>query len=344
MSYYAESISLQVKISFLKKITHSKNIFLNLTLLVRQLTKRIKNMNEKLIYILLVVSIIFSACKKDEEVTIITTGNSALAQSQLIEAELGPIPTFNCEDGVLIPIYVNGIEVFVDQPKYGCDNPDLDGDCLPGSRIGRIQGTNQDGSIRPEVIWVFFCRRGDNFAQMIGYNEITGKTAFLELNDGYLPTNVYLQPNVYVPTPNDPTYEAAWKAPAEIASQNCNSCHTSDPFIHSRWIVGARLPSNTNEAVLPEVATPHSKYCVIGNEFSSWELKYIDLPGNNCLACHRLSNINAWNFENNTDWNLYMPPSNPGSMSIDYQAIKDYIQNLGPFEIDANGTNAPSCD
>ena len=65
---------------------------------------------------------------------------------------------------------------------------------------------------------------------------------------------------------------------------------------------------------------------------------------NNCLACHRLSNINAWNFENNTDWNLYMPPSNPGSMSIDYQAIKDYIQNLGPFEIDANGTNAPSCD
>ena len=330
---------------------------------------------KKLIYILLVVSIIFAACKKEEEVTIITTWNcvngacipgtgngaytslsscesnciltqpgSALAQSQLIEAELGPIPTFNCEDGVLIPIYVNGIEVFVDQPKYGCDNPDLDGDCLPGSRIGRIQGTNQDGSIRPEVVWVFFCRRGDNFAQMIGYNEITGKTAFLELNDGYLPTNVYLQPNVYVPTPNDPTYEAAWKAPAEIASQNCNSCHTSDPFIHSRWIVGARLPSNTNEAVLPEVATPHSKYCVIGNEFSSWKLKYIDLPGNNCLACHRLSNINAWNFENNTDWNLYMPPSNPGSMSIDYQAIKDYIQNLGPFEIDANGTNAPSCD
>ena len=108
--------------------------------------------------------------------------------------------------------------------------------------------------------------------------------------------------------------------------------------------MGARLPSNTNEPVLPEVATPHSKYCVIGNEFSSWELKYIDLPGNNCLACHRLSNINAWNFENNTDWNLYMPPSNPGSMSADYQVIKDYIQNLGPFEIDANGTNAPSCD
>lgn len=179
---------------------------------------------------LLVSIILFSAqCNKTSNVV----SNTALSQAKLIEAELGPIPTFNCEDGVLIPIYVNGIEVFIDQPSFGCDNPDLKGECLPGSRIGRIQGTNQDGSIRPEVVWVFFCRRGDDFAQMIGYNEITGKTAFLELNNGYLPTNAYLQPNVYVPTPIDPTYEAAWKAPAEIASQNCNSCHTSDAFIHS---------------------------------------------------------------------------------------------------------------
>ena len=331
---------------------------------------------QKLIYIFLAVSIIFAACRKEEEVTIDSTWNcvngtcldpgtgngtytslsscesncmlaqpgSALAQAQLIEAELGPIPTFNCEDGVLIPIYVNGIEVFVDQPTYECDNPDLKGECLTGSRVGRIQGTNQDGSIRPEVVWVFFCRRGDNFAQMIGYNEITGKTAFLELNDGYLPTNAFLQPNVYVPTPNDPTYEAAWKAPAEIAEQGCNSCHTSDAFIHSRWIAGAKLPSNPNEPVLPEVATPHGKYCVIGNEFSSWELSFIDLPENNCLGCHRLSNINAWNFANNTDWDLYMPPNNPGSMSADYQEIKDFIQNFGPFEIAPNSTAVPPCD
>lgn len=104
------------------------------------------------------------------------------------------------------------------------------------------------------------------------------------------------------------------------------------------------MPTNPNEAVLPDVATPHSKYCVIGNEFSSWELNHIDLPGNNCLACHRLSNINAWNFANNTDWDLHMTPGNPGSMSSDYQAIKDYIQHLGAFEIDDNGATVPSCN
>ena len=142
-----------------------------------------------------------------------------------------------------------------------------------------------------------------------------------------------------MPVPSDSNYGDAWKSPIDIAVQNCNSCHASDPFIHSRWIVGAKMPNNPNEAVLPEVAIPNSKYCVIGNEFSNWDLKHIDIPGNNCLSCHRLSNINAWNFENNTDWDLYMPPNNPGSMSIDYQFIKDYIQNMGAFEIDENSRN-----
>ena len=301
-------------------------------------------MKKIFVLILLVNSILFlSKCEKynDDINDSAVTSGSALLQAQLIETELGPIPSFNCEDGVLIPIYVNGVEVFTDQPKYACDNPDLDGDCLVGSRIGRIEGTNDDGSPRPEVAWVFFCRRGDNFAQMIGYNTTTGKTAFLELIDGYLPTNTYNQPNVHVPIPSDPNYADAWKSPGDVAVQNCNSCHASDPFIHSRWIVGAKMPNNPNEAVLPEVATPNSKYCVIGIEFSNWDLKHIDIPGNNCLSCHRLSNINAWNFENNTDWDLYMPPNNPGSMSTDYQFIKDYIQNMGAFEIDENGANVP---
>ena len=301
-------------------------------------------MKKIFVLILLVNSILFlSKCEKynDDINDSAVTSGSALLQAQLIETELGPIPSFNCEDGVLIPIYVNGVEVFTDQPKYACDNPDLDGDCLVGSRIGRIEGTNDDGSPRPEVAWVFFCRRGDNFAQMIGYNTTTGKTAFLELIDGYLPTNTYNQPNVHVPIPSDPNYADAWKSPGDVAVQNCNSCHASDPFIHSRWIVGAKMPNNPNEAVLPEVATPNSKYCVIGIEFSNWDLKHIDIPGNNCLSCHRLSNINAWNFENNTDWDLYMPPNNPGSMSTYYQFIKDYIQNMGAFEIDENGANVP---
>ena len=262
------------------------------------LITQLKYLNEKKISILifLVVAVLSSStCTKNNTIVDDEYKNigSAFAQAQLVEAELGPIPSFNCEDGVLIPIYVDGIEVLADQPKNACDNSDLKGDCLVVSRIGRIEGTNNDGSPRPEVVWVFFCRRGDNFAQMIGYKETTGKTTFPELKEEYLPTNVYDQPNVETPIPSDPNYVDAWKGPGNIAAQGCNSCRTSDPFIHSRWLVGAKMPNNPSESVLPEVATPSSKYCVIGNKFSSWDLKYIDIPGNSCLNCHRLSNINA---------------------------------------------------
>ena len=147
-------------------------------------------------------------------------------------------------------------------------------------------------------------------AQMIGYNQTTSKTVFFELKSGYLPTNNYLQPNVNVPITSDANYIDAWKAPGDVGIQECNTCHPSDPFLHSRWVVGARMPIDPSQPVLPEVTSHSSKYCDIGEEFTVWELKQIDLPGNNCLNCHRLSNINAWNFENNTDWILYMPPRN----------------------------------
>ena len=271
-------------------------------------------------------------------------GSTALEYAYLVEAELGPIPTFNCEDGVLIPIYQDGVEVFEDLPDFACDNQGLEGGCQPGSRIQRIEGTNPDGSPRPEVVWIAFCRRGDNFAQMIGHNTTTGQTTFLELNDGYLPTNDYLQPNVNVPIPTDDNYEAAWKAPNEVAMQGCNSCHNSDPFIHSRWVDGAKMPNNPTESVLPYIESSNSTYCIIGEEFQSWELKYIDIPNNACLSCHRLGNINAWDFVNNTDWNLYMPPYNPGSLSGDYDLIKEWIQDLGAFEIDQSWPDVPPCE
>ncbi|CAI8277096.1 MAG: Uncharacterised protein [Owenweeksia sp. TMED14] len=72
---------------------------------------------------------------------------------------------------------------------------------------------------------------------------------------------------------------------------------------------------------------------MIGNEFSSWEIKHIDIQDNACLSCHRLESINAWN--------LYIPTVNPVSISKDYQFIKDYMKNLGPFEIDTNGADVP---
>ena len=45
-------------------------------------------------------------------------------------------------------------------PGSGYFNADLDRDCMIGSRIGKIEGTYATGASRPEVMWVFFCRRG----------------------------------------------------------------------------------------------------------------------------------------------------------------------------------------
>ena len=72
--------------------------------------------------------------------------------------------------------------------------------------------------------------------------------------------------------------------------------------------------------------------------------EYIDIPNNACLSCHRLGNINAWDFVNNTDWNLYMPPHNPGSMADDYEQIQEWIQDLGAFEIDQSWPDVPPCE
>lgn len=62
---------------------------------------------------------------------------------------------------------------------------------------------------------------------------------------------------------------------------------------------------------------------------------HIDISRNDFLSCHSVSTVNAWN--------LHMPPVNFGSISADYQSIKYYIQSLGWFEIDDNGT-AVTCN
>jgi hypothetical protein len=262
----------------------------------------------------------------DQKQDALEQGTASYYASQ-VEEELGPIPTFNCQDGVLIPITVNGVEVSEDVPEETCDHPDLKGTCAVGSRIGRIQGTWPDGRARPEVVWVFFCRRDDNFAQMLGHNTATGATCFLELNNGYMPLKDGL-PDGNVPVPSDQNYNDAWKAPADVASQGCNECHRSDPYNHTRWVIGARLPSDPSQPVLPQVAAPDSLYRVIGDAFQEWDFDHIVAPGNGCTTCHRISDFRKLKYGVPTNWNDYMPPNDPGSMAADYQRILSYLERM----------------
>ena len=121
---------------------------------------------------------------------------TASQYARLVRSELGVVPTIDCGDGVRIPIQVNGVEVFEDQERGQCDNPDFKGSCRVGSRVGRLEGTNMDGTARPDVVWAYLCRsqgaealtQGVASVQMIGHNTRTGATAFFEAPDAD-PTN-----------------------------------------------------------------------------------------------------------------------------------------------------------
>ena len=57
---------------------------------------------------------------------------SARAYAAMCELELGVAPTVDCGAGVLIPITVDGVEVFEDPGLHECDKASLQvGDCMP---------------------------------------------------------------------------------------------------------------------------------------------------------------------------------------------------------------------
>ena len=67
-----------------------------------------------------------------------TIPETASEYARMCATYVGVVPTLNCDDGVPIPIYVNGNEVFEHQQPGSCDDFDFKGTCNIGSRIGRI--------------------------------------------------------------------------------------------------------------------------------------------------------------------------------------------------------------
>jgi ferredoxin len=257
---------------------------------------------------------------------ITATPGTALYHAQICQQQLGQIPTWACQDGVQIPVTVNGTPVTTTPDK--CDNPDLKGECFVGSYAGHIAGMNFDGSPKPEVNWVYFCRRDDNFAQMIGYDKNSGASCFFELQDGFMPLEQGV-PKGAVPGVDDPAYESAWKRPESIAVQACNTCHSPDPFIHTPYIDAARQPDDSMKPIVPKLATPTSPYFVVGEAFAGWTFDYVEFDNNACTSCHRLPDFRRFTFGSGVDFNAHMPPLAPGSMKADFDAVMACL-NEGP--------------
>jgi hypothetical protein len=243
---------------------------------------------------------------------------TALHHAQVCQQQLGRIPTWACQDGVQIPIQVGGNAVTTDQKT--CDNADLKGKCAVGSYIGHLDGQNLDGSPKPDVNWVFFCRRDDNFAQMIGHDKSTGASCFFELNEGYMPLEQGV-PKGTVPGMEAPGYEDAWKRPEAIVKEGCNRCHTPDPFIHTPFIDAARRPDDPGRPMVPEIASPTSLYYMPDEAFASWTFDHVEFDNNACTSCHRMPDFLRFTQWSHADYNAHMPPLAPGSMKQDFDAV-----------------------
>ena len=270
---------------------------------------------------------------------------------------VGVPPIVDCGDGIHIPIYVNGEEVFEDQPPGTCDDPDFKGTCNIGSRVGRVEGVDINGNPMPEVVWVFFCRSAgqDLFEQMgavsvqiIGYNTENGATCFFESPDA-IGDNIQSQYLSYddngfldgtFPPYGTLEFDQLFHSPA-VSGTNCMTCHNSDPFIHDPWIDGAKLLTDPSQTVVPkyEYDAIDLPYFAVGGYGSQYSNASIHIESNNCLSCHRSSmELATTVFDDlgNVLVNEFMPPTSPGYFEDDYNELIDCYHN-GP-------ENTPGCN
>ena len=274
------------------------------------------------------------------------TKSTPIEYAKMIEPELGVIPVVDCGAGVEIPIYIDGVRTIGNPGLHNCDNPSLQiGDCMSGSSLQRYQGKTAAGKSLPHVVWVSFCRHDgrdtENFdmpnsVQLIGYNSITGATAFFESGDNSPWTFTDQKTNRMLgtlPSTDEPEeFNVAYSTPQDT---QCVECHQSDPFIHNPFIDAAKLTSHPSQTAVPMLTGANFPYYQLGG--SDWDMRTIHIEGNSCLNCHRLGMKTVEEFLGD-GWhpNDHMPPHAPGTQSEDFAELLACWNN-GP-------ENTPGCE
>lgn len=229
-----------------------------------------------------------------------------------VAAELGTFPSFSVFDkGVVIPITLNNLEISSGQhtDSTECDRPALlglgtDGQCVPYSRIGRLQGINPStGLADSNIQWIFIARRYNiktdpndplfEDVAIIGHNKSTGFTAFFQMLDPVNGKNATRVPSPFESTEQTPsgalTAEDFWLPPARTAAIGCNRCHDSDPFIHTPYVDQVRVGSGgASGPIVP--SNTRGRYRFLGSKaFTAWAVpQHFDPEDNFCVGCHRI--------------------------------------------------------
>jgi hypothetical protein len=258
---------------------------------------------------------------------------STVAYAQLCEEELGDIPffseigegdweTYNCLDSTPIPTTVtdsNGNITRPDKEVDQCDDPQyIYSLCEPNADDGVTNGPRVTSGKNDEgTSWVLLCRKAKdqegeyNDIAMIGHNPYTGKTCYFQ-NALYSKTD-----GLHVPHPADD--KSSERSPQESASLwqgihggvgngiECAKCHSSDAFIHTPWIDGAK--DDNGDPVIPKMGVDddfvlgynEAPYSLVNRVGQGWaEPKHLVSPeAAACTRCHRIGADDRWM----KDWN-----------------------------------------
>jgi len=211
---------------------------------------------------------------------------------------IAEVPPFDCRDGEIIPITVDGKEPEHYSRNMTCDKPaylpypaKTDGQCVPWTRI-RVARDD-------DVQMVLYCRRMyirpkdspffDSF-EIIMHNVTTGSTCFfISKNFGEKPEGDdgrrVPPPDEETPPEGMPAARDVWATPQQTADDGCIFCHDSDPWMHTPWI------AQTDQ--LP--ADPWGYHSVdVGGPFAAWpKPQSIRTRGNPCNGCHRIGSLNT---------------------------------------------------
>ena len=230
---------------------------------------------------------------------VIEIGDDDVVQYGKACAELiAAAPPFNCLDGDIIPITVDGSAPTEYTSRMTCDRPaylpypeTTDGQCTPYSRVRTVRDD--------DIQMLLFCRRMYirppdspffDSIEIIMHNVVTGSTCFfISKNFGGDPAGDdgrrVPPPSEEKPPEGNVSARELWATPAEVAHHGCIFCHDSDPWMRTPWI------GQTEQ--LP--ADPWGYHSVdVGGPFAKCPKPMsITTRGNTCTGCHRIGSLNT---------------------------------------------------
>lgn len=209
---------------------------------------------------------------------------SAQLYGETCAAEVAAIPSFDCADGAVVPVTVDGLPV-TDHAPASCDRPALlsngegsDGQCVPFSRILNLSTETAQISVmcrqkhyRPETSSDY------DEIDVIAHNPASGATCWFQAKAAPGET----VSGVGVPSPTNATDARFWELPETVVQDGCGTCHDNDPFMYSPFVgqVWAHVPVN-----------PFGPYGHVdpGLGFSAWPTTAMNMRDSTCIGCHRI--------------------------------------------------------